>query len=112
VTISTSPLPVKPVQIASLNVTNITPVKYNGSTGSSFMNNIRLQNNELIGIITYYGFLAIAVASYRYSSQLWSSTLFLSFATLSIGLLFSDYIVLPFSIGAIILGFIFKRLNI
>jgi len=112
VTISTSPLPVKPVQVASLNVTNITPVKYNGSTGSSFMNNIHLQNNELIGIITYYGFLAIAVASYRYSSQLWSSTLFLSFATLSIGLLFSDYIVLPFSIGAIILGFIFKRLNI
>ena len=112
VTISTSPLPVKPVQIASLNVTNITPVKYNGSTGSSFMSNIHLQNNELVGIITYYGFLAIAVASYRYSSQLWSSTLFLSFATLSIGLLFSDYIVLPFSIGAIILGFIFKRLNI
>jgi len=112
VTISTSPLPVKPVQIASLNVTNVTPVKYNGSTGASFMSNIHLQNNELIGIITYYGFLAIAVASYRYSSQLWSSTLFLSFATLSIGLLFSDYIVLPFSIGAIILGFIFKRLNI
>jgi len=112
ITISTSPLPVKPVQIASLNVTNVTPVKYNGSTGASFMSNIHLQNNELIGIITYYGFLAIAVASYRYSSQLWSSTLFLSFATLSIGLLFSDYIVLPFSIGGIILGFIFKRLNI
>ncbi|AIZ11349.1 transmembrane protein [Sulfolobus monocaudavirus SMV2] len=112
ITISTSPLPVKPVQIASVNVTNATTTKYNGSTGSSFMSNIHLQNNELIGIITYYGFLAIAVASYRYSSQLWSSTLFLSFATLSIGLLFSDYIVLPFSIGAIILGFIFKRLNI
>jgi hypothetical protein len=112
ITISTSPLPVKPVQIASLNVTNVTPVKYNGSTGASFMSNIHLQYNELIGIITYYGFLAIAVASYRYSSQLWSSTLFLSFATLSIGLLFGDYIVLPFSIGAIILGFIFKRLNI
>jgi len=112
ITISTSPLPVKPVQIASLNVTNVTPVKYNGGTGASFMSNIHLQNNELIGIITYYGFLAIAVASYRYSSQLWSSTLFLSFATLSIGLLFGDYIVLPFSIGAIILGFIFKRLNI
>jgi len=112
VTISTSPLPVKPVQVASLNVTNTTTVTYVGS-GSSFINNIQhLPNNELIGIITYYSFLAIAVASYRYSSQLWSSTLFLSFATLSIGLLFADYIVLPFSIGAIVLGFIFKKLNL
>jgi len=112
VTISTSPLPVKPVQIASLNVTNTTTVPYSGSSGSSFINNLHLASNQLIGIITYYSFLAIAVASYRYSSQLWSSTLFLSFATLSIGLLFADYIVLPFSIGAVILGFIFKRLNI
>ena len=112
VTISTSPLPVKPVQVASLNVTNTTTVTYVGS-GSSFINNIQhLPNNELIGIITYYSFLAIAVASYRYSSQLWSSTLFLSFSTLSIGLLFADYIVLPFSIGAIVLGFIFKKLNL
>ena len=112
VTISTSPLPVKPVQVASLNVTNTTTVTY-VSSGSSFINNIQhLPNNQLIGIITYYSFLAIAVASYRYSSQLWSSTLFLSFATLSIGLLFADYIVLPFSIGAIVLGFIFKKLNL
>jgi hypothetical protein len=112
VTISTSPLPVKPVQVASLNVTNTTTTTY-VSSGSSFINNIQhLPNNELIGIITYYSFLAIAVASYRYSSQLWSSTLFLSFATLSIGLLFADYIVLPFSIGAIVLGFIFKKLNL
>ncbi len=112
VTISTSPLPVKPVQVASLNVTNTTTVTV-GNSGSSFINNIQhLPNNELIGIITYYSFLAIAVASYRYSSQLWSSTLFLSFATLSMGLLFADYIVLPFSIGAIVLGFIFKKLNI
>jgi hypothetical protein len=112
ITISTSPLPVKPVQVASLNVTNTTTVTYNGSSGSSFITNIHSTNNQLIGIITYYSFLAIAVASYRYSSQLWSSTLFLSFATLSIGLLFGNYIVLPFSIGAVILGFIFKRLNI
>jgi len=112
VTISTSPLPVKPVQVASLNVTNVTVTKYNGSSGASFITNTHTPNNELIGIITYYSFLAIAVASYRYSSQLWSSTLFLSFATLSIGLLFADYIVLPFSIGAIVLGFIFKRFNI
>ena len=112
ITISTSPLPVKPVQVASLNVTNTTTVKYSGNSGSSFITNIHSTNNQLIGIITYYSFLAIAVASYRYSSQLWSSTLFLSFATLSIGLLFADYIVLPFSIGAVILGFIFKRLNI
>jgi hypothetical protein len=112
VTIFTSPLPVKPVQVASMNVTNTTIVPYNGNSGSYFITNIHTTNNELIGIITYYSFLAIAVASYRYSSQLWSSTLFLSFATLSIGLLFADYIVLPFSIGAVILGFIFKRLNI
>jgi len=112
VTISTSPLPVKPVQVASLNITNVSTVPYNGSSGSYFITNTHLANNELIGIITYYGFLAVAIASYRYSSQLWSSTLFLSFATLSIGLLFGNYIVLPFSIGAIILGFIFKRLNI
>jgi len=112
VTISTSPLPVKPVQVASLNVTNTTIVPYNGSSGSSFINNLHLTSNQLIGIITYYSFIAIAVASYRYSSQLWSSTLFLSFATLSIGLLFADYIVLPFSIGAVVLGFIFKRLNL
>ena len=112
VTISTSPLPVKPVQVASLNVTNVTTTKYNGSSGSSFITNVHSTNNQLIGIITYYSFLAVAVASYRYSSQLWSSTLFLSFATLSIGLLFADYIVLPFAIGAIILGFIFKRLNL
>ena len=112
VTISTSPLPVKPVQVASLNVTNVTVTKYNGSSGASFITNTHTTNNQLIGIITYYSFLAIAVASYRYSSQLWSSTLFLSFATLSIGLLFADYIVLPFAIGAIILGFIFKRFNI
>ena len=112
ITISTSPLPVKPVQVASFNVTNTTNVKYNGSSGSSFTTNIHSTNNQLIGIITYYSFLAIAVASYRYSSQLWSSTLFLSFATLSIGLLFANYIVLPFSIGAVILGFIFKRLNL
>jgi len=112
ITISTSPLPVKPVQVASLNVTNTTTVTYNGSSGSSFITNIHSTNNQLIGIITYYSFLAIAVASYRYSSQLWSSTLFLSFATLSIGLLFGNYIVLPFSIGAVILGFIFKRLNL
>jgi len=112
VTISTSPLPVKPVQVASLNVTNITTVPYSGNSGSYFVTNTHLTNNQLIGIITYYSFLAIAVASYRYSSQLWSSTLFLSFATLSIGLLFGNYIVLPFSIGAIILGFIFKRLNL
>ena len=112
ITISTSPLPVKPVQVASLNVTNTTTVPYSGSSGSSFITNIHSTNNQLIGIITYYSFLAIAVASYRYSSQLWSSTLFLSFATLSIGLLFGNYIVLPFSIGAVILGFIFKRLNI
>ena len=89
VTISTSPLPVKPVQVASLNVTNVTTTKYNGSIGSSFITNAHSTNNQLIGIITYYSFLAIAVASYRYSSQLWSSTLFLSFATLSIGLLLS-----------------------
>ena len=112
ITISTSPLPVKPVQVASLNVTNTTTVTYNGSSGSSFITNIHSTNNQLIGIITYYSFLAIAVASYRYSSQLWSSTLFLSFATLSIGLLFGNYMVLPFSIGAVILGFIFKRLNL
>ena len=112
VTISTSPLPVKPVQVASLNVTNVTITKYNGSIGSSFITNVHSTNNQLIGIITYYSFLAIAVASYRYSSQLWSSTLFLSFATLSIGLLFADYIVLPFAIGAVVLGFIFKRLNL
>lgn len=112
VTISTSPLPVKPVQVASLNVTNVTTTKYNGSSGSSFITNVHSTNNQLIGIITYYSFLAVAVASYRYSSQLWSSTLFLSFATLSIGLLFANYIVLPFAIGAIILGFIFKRLNL
>lgn len=112
ITISTSPLPVKPVQVASLNVTNTTTVTYNGSSGSSFITNIHTTNNQLIGIITYYSFLAIAVASYRYSSQLWSSTLFLSFATLSIGLLFADYTILPFSIGAVILGFIFKRLNL
>ena len=112
VTISTSPLPVKPVQVASLNVTNVTTTKYNGSIGSSFITNAHSTNNQLIGIITYYSFLAIAVASYRYSSQLWSSTLFLSFATLSIGLLFADYIVLPFAIGAVVLGFIFKRLNL
>jgi len=112
VTISTSPLPVKPVQVASLNVSNITVTKYSGSSGSSFITDTHLTNNQLIGIITYYSFLAIAVASYRYSSQLWSSTLFLSFATLSIGLLFGNYIVLPFSIGAVILGFIFKRLNL
>jgi len=113
ITISTSPLPVKPVQVASLNITNATTVvKYNGNSGASFITNIHSVNNQLIGIITYYGFLAIAVASYRYSSQLWSSTLFLSFATLSMGLLFANYIVLPFSIGAVILGFIFKRLNL
>jgi hypothetical protein len=110
ITISTSPLPVKPVQVASLNISNVT-VKYSGS-GSSFITETGLTNNQLIGIITYYSFLAIAVASYRYSSQLWSSTLFLSFATLSLGLLFGNYTVLPFSIGAIILGFIFKRFNI
>ncbi len=40
VTISTSPLPVKPVQVASLNVTNVTTTKYNGSSGSSFITNI------------------------------------------------------------------------
>jgi hypothetical protein len=112
VTISTSPLPVKPVQVASLNVTNVTTTKYNGSSGASFITNVHSTNNQLIGIITYYSFLAVAVASYRYSSQLWSSTLFLSFATLSIGLLFADYIVLPFAIGAVVLGFIFKRLNL
>lgn len=109
VAISTSPLPVKPVAIGKLNVTNATA---STPPGTYYLNNYTLPTGQLLGITTYYAFLALAIVSYRYSNRLWSSTLFMSFSTISMALLFGEYIVIAFAVGSIVLGFIFKKLDI